>query len=401
MEELLKMRQETKAKGKGKAKANVNVETWQAFKYHWILWKFFGLVPPKRDSKWFKPYIGYAIFINVTVTLLFPTTLIVNLILSKNLTELCENLYMTTTDVICNIKFLNIIVVKHKLLKVNKILQRLDERTQTQKEVSILEEGIKLARKCFITFARLFSCAIISSQMMVYLSSERKLMYPAWFPWDWKASKRNFLYAHSYQVYGLILQATQNLGNDTFPPTYLIILTAHIKALAARIKDLGANNKTSDENLYKKLTDCINDHNTIYELAHNVQDNISTTCFAQFVASGLAQCTLGVYMFYVDLDPSKILNITIYFSAITFEIFILCYFGDLYYQANLHLTEAVYACNWMDRDEKFKQAFLILLQRSQKESCIMAGNIIPVRMPTFVKVMKTAYSVFTVLNKVN
>ncbi|XP_023294052.2 odorant receptor 2a-like [Lucilia cuprina] len=380
--------------------AKAKVETWQAFKNHWILWKCFGLQPPKRDSKWFVPYIAYAIFLNVTVTLLFPTTLIVNLILSKNLTELCENLYMTTTDVICNVKFLNIFVVRHKLLKVRKILQRLDVRAKTHKEVAILEEGIKLARKCFMTFARLFCCAVISSQMMVYLSSERILMYPAWYPWDWRASKKNYIYAFSYQLYGLIVQSTQNLGNDTYPPAYLIILTAQIKALASRIKDLGTNKNTSEEELYKELTDCINDHNTINELFFTIQEVISTTCIAQFVATGLAQCTIGVYMIYVGLHPSKTLNIVIYFSAVTMEIFILCYFGDLYCQANIHLTEAIYACNWMDRDKKFKQAFLVLLQRSQKTNCIMAGNLIPVRMPTFVKVMKTAYSVFTVLNKV-
>lgn len=91
-------------------------------------------------------------------------------------------------------------------------------------------------------------------------------------------------------------------------------------------------------------------------------------------------------MIYVGLHPSKTLNILIYFSAVTMEIFILCYYGDMYYQANDHLTESIYSCNWMDRDKKFKRAFLILLQRSQKSGCIMAGNLIPVRMPTFVKV---------------
>lgn len=241
------------------------VDTYQAFEYHWILWTFFGLQPPSHESKWYKPYIAYAIFLNMSVTLLFPTTLLVNLILSKNMTELCENLYMTTTDVMCNIKFLNIFVVRHKLLRVRKILQRLDARAKKHKEVAILEEGIKSARSCFMIFARLFCCAVISSQMLVYFSSERILMYPAWYPWDWKASKRNFLYAHSYQLYGLILQSLQNLGNDTYPPAYLIILTAQIKALAGRIKDLDGNGTISKEKLYQELTDCINDHNTIYE----------------------------------------------------------------------------------------------------------------------------------------
>lgn len=106
------------------------------------------------------------------------------------------------------------------------------------------------------------------------------------------------------------------------------------------------------------------------------------------MATGLAQCTIGVYMLYVGPDPSKILNLFFYFSAVTLEMLILCYYGDSYCQANAHLTESIYACNWMDQDKKFKQAFLILLHRSQIPSTIMAGNLIPVRMPTFVKVSR-------------
>ena len=161
---------------------SVKIESWQAFKNHWILWKFFGLQPPKRDSKWFKPYIVYAIFINVTVTQFFPTTLIVSLILSQNLTELCENLYMTTTDVICNIKFVNVFVVRHKLLMVRSILQRLDARVSTPEELDVLRKGMQSARQCFTIFLRLFCVAVITSQLVVYLSNERILMYPAWFP---------------------------------------------------------------------------------------------------------------------------------------------------------------------------------------------------------------------------
>ncbi|TMW45653.1 hypothetical protein DOY81_009267 [Sarcophaga bullata] len=329
-----------------------------------FLWKFFGLQPPKRDSKWFKPYIVYAIFVNMTVTLFFPTTLIVNLILSQNLTELCENLYMTTTDVICNIKFVNVFVVRHKLLKVRTILQRLDARVCTPEELDVLQKGIRSARQCFTIFLRLFCVAVITSQLVVYLSNERILMYPAWFPWDWRASKSNFLYAHTYQLYGLTMQALQDLGNDTYPQAYLVILTAHIKALALRIKSLGKGVAvhTSDTELYQQLIDCIKDHKTIFELFLTIQDTISFTCLAQFMATGLAQCTIG---------------------------------------ANDELVEAVYDCDWINRDVKFQRALRFILQRSQQTNVIMAGNIIPVRLPTFVKVMKTAYSVFTVLSEMN
>uniref|UniRef100_A0A1A9ZWX3 Odorant receptor n=1 Tax=Glossina pallidipes TaxID=7398 RepID=A0A1A9ZWX3_GLOPL len=388
------------------------IHTWKAFEYHWRLWTFFGLKPPPRNSTWFKPYVAYAIVLNISVTFFFPCTLIINLILAKNMNEVCENLYNTITDVICNVKFLNMFLVRKKLLQINQILKRLDMRAQTVEEINELEKGVNSARNCFKIVGRFFSIALITSQLVAYLSPERILMYPAWFPWDWRASKRNFLYAHSYQLYGLILQTAQNLGSDTYPQAYLVVLIAHIKALSLRIKALGSEvtpfstsddelKKKNENHLYRELIDCIIDHETINNLFRIVQQGISSTCLAQFFCTGLAQCTIGVYTFYVGLDYSKLPNLIAYFSAVTAEIFILCYYGDLFCQANEELINAIYSCNWVDREKKFKQAHRFLLQRSQKINTVMAGNIIPVSLSTFVTVMKTAYSAFTVLNKFN
>ncbi|XP_061397304.1 odorant receptor 2a-like, partial [Musca vetustissima] len=389
--------------------SNHKIHTWQAFRNHWILWKFCGILPPKRDSRWLKPYLVYGIILNVTTALLFPLTLIVDLIFSQNLTELCENLYVTITAVICGLKFVNVFTVRHKLLEVRWILERLDVRANSPQQRQELQRGIDTTRKWFMAFLRFYTCAVITSQLVVYLSKERVLMYPSWFPWDWKASKRNFLFAHCYQVYAVSVCTVENLGSDTYPQAYIVVLIAHIRALALRIKSLGESTaaaasksrQLSNDELYQELVNCVRDHQIVHELFLTIQECISKTCLAQFVATGLAQCTIGVYVIYVGSDFSRLLNSFMFFGAITIEILILCYFGDLYCRANDFLIDAIYECNWIERDERFKKALLLLLQRSQQTDCIRAGNLIPVRLPTFVKIMKTAYSAFTVLNEVN
>lgn len=244
--------------------AKGEIDTTRAFRRHWVLWKFFGLHPPNRSSKWFKPYFVYAIILNLSISL-FPASLIINLILSQNLAEFCENLYNTITDVVVNIKLLNFILMKHKVIQAKVILQTLDTRAKSSKEKETLREGVASAEQIFNILLRLTGCAMITSQMLVYLSSERVLMYPAWYPWDWKASRSKFALAHLYQVYGLITQSTQNLTNETYPLTMLILLSAHIKALAFRIKNLNSDGTKSEEALYAELTDCIKDHKIIHK----------------------------------------------------------------------------------------------------------------------------------------
>lgn len=123
-----------------------------------------------------------------------------------------------------------------------------------------------------------------------------------------------------------------------------------------------------------------------FRLHKTIQEIISIACLAQFVCTGLAQCTIGVYMLYVGMDYSKLLNIMIFFIAVTLEILILCHFGDQLCQKSEQLTLAIYSCNWMDQNKRFKLALTLLLRRSQKTMVIMAGNLIPVRLPTFVQV---------------
>ncbi|XP_005187290.1 odorant receptor 2a-like [Musca domestica] len=382
--------------------------TWEAFKYHWLLWKWCGLQPPSRDSKWFRPYLAYAIIFNLT-TILFPLSLVLDLTLSQNLTEIFQNLYVTVTVVFSSLKFVNVFLIRRKLLEVRFLLERLDVRANTEEQQQELKNGIAMAHKCFMIFLRLYVCAITTSQLVVYFSSERVLMYPSWLPWDWRESKRYFLFAICFQIYAVSAQLSQNLGNDTYPQAYIVILIAHIRALALRIKHLGVvstsvpapEGKLSQEDFYRELRQCVKDHEHVHELYLTIQECLSTTCLAQFIATGLAQCIIGVYILYVGDDFSRLLNSLVFFGAVTIEILVLCYFGDLYCQANEFLIDAIYATNWMDRDGRFKKALLLVLQRAQVTNCLKAGNLTPVMLPTFVTIMKTAYSVFTVLNKVN
>ncbi|XP_061397305.1 odorant receptor 2a-like [Musca vetustissima] len=383
-----------------------DINTWQAFKYHWMLWKLCGLQPPTPDSKWLKPYLAYAIIFNLT-TLLFPLSLVLDLLLSQNLTEIFQNLYVTVTVVFSSIKFINVVLIRKKLLDVRFLLEHLDVRARTAEQRQELENGITMAHKCFMIFLRLYICAVITSQLVVYFSSERVLMYPSWLPWDWKASRGNFLFALLFQIYAVSAQLGQNLGNDTYPQAYIVILIAHIRALALRIQSLGIlEGETplepiSQEEYYRELSNCVKDHENVHDLYLTIQECLSTTCLAQFIATGLAQCIIGVYILYVGDDFSRLLNSSVFFCAVTIEILVLCYFGDLYCQANEFLIDSIYATNWMDRDGKFKKALLLVLHRAQMTNCLKAGNFIPVMLPTFVSIMKTAYSIFTVLNKFN
>lgn len=247
------------------------IYTNEAFDYHWTVWKLTGIEPPSSIPK--QIYICYSIFINLLITILFPITLVANVLHTKNLQQLCENLTITVTDIIANLKFLNVFFVKTELKKIKQILEALDARANSEEEQQILESAVRTAKNSFRIFSGIFTVGTCLSLIKVAISKHRILLYPAWFYLDWENSLNVYIIVFIYQLIGLIVQAIQDCANDSYPPAYLCILSAHMKALSVRVERIGyaqqqvarcRNSRLSEEQLlqshYEELVACIKDY---------------------------------------------------------------------------------------------------------------------------------------------
>ncbi|XP_055902149.1 odorant receptor 2a [Eupeodes corollae] len=377
--------------------ASPQIHTNDAFQYHWMVWKITGIRNPNGFPK--RLYMLYAILINLFVTILFPLTLILNLFHTDGLQEVCENLTITITDTIANFKFLNVYFVRSKLLSIKDIVDKLDIRARNKADQQkVLGESVRIARATFKIFWGLYSFGTFLSLCKIAINSDKSLLFPAWFPLDWRNSTLQYSIVLVYQFFGLVVQAIQDVANDSYPSAYLCILTGHLRALALRVKKIGKKGNDLEAN-YAKLIECIRDHQAILELHVTIQGIISTACLAQFICSGLVQCTVGIYVLFIigKNEISSLMLSGIFFFAVTLESFVICYFGHNLKQESEDLTNAIYDCNWTNQLPKFKKTLLFFMMRTHKHNVILAGNYIPVDFPTFVMIMKYSYSVFTLL----
>ncbi|XP_023303964.2 odorant receptor 2a [Lucilia cuprina] len=381
-------------------------DTNMAFYYHWKVWHWMGIKARKQSN--LKVYRIYAVLINFVVTFLFPLTLIVNVFFAQNTQQLCENLTITITDTIANLKFLNVYLVREDLERIKAILGKLDRRAENLKEKRILQDAIRISQLSFLIFVRLYTVGTGLSILKVILAQERCLLYSAWFGVNWFDNTFIYVIVMIYQLFGLIVQALQNCANDSYPPAYLIILTAQMKALEVRVRAIGRRESDGEHlwltkeqrlrNLHE-FNACIKDYNNILKLFTIIENIISKACLAQFVCSALVQCTVGLHFLYVvdAADYSAQILSIIFFVAVTLEVFIICYFGHCMSTQSWNLTYAFYSCGWLSQKPGFKKNLLITLMRTQRHSIVYAGSYIPVDLPTFVQLMKYAYSTFTLL----
>lgn len=68
------------------------------------------------------------------------------------------------------------------------------------------------------------------------------------------------------------------------------------------------------------------------------------------------------------------------------QVFPCCWHVNVLMQKSNLLTTAMYSCNWMDQNQEFRKMLIIFMQRSQKTNTILAGNLAPVTLQTFLAV---------------
>lgn len=324
-------------------------------------------------------------------------SLLARLLFTTNMAGLCENLTITITDIVANLKFANVYMVRKQLHEIRSLLRLMDARARLvgdPEEISALRKEVNIAQGTFRTFASIFVFGTTLSCVRVVVRPDRELLYPAWFGVDWMHSTRNYVLINIYQLFGLIVQAIQNCASDSYPPAFLCLLTGHMRALELRVRRIGCRTEKSNkgqtyeawrEEVYQELIECIRDLARVHRLREIIQRVLSVPCMAQFVCSAAVQCTVAMHFLYVadDHDHTAMIISIVFFSAVTLEVFVICYFGDRMRTQSEALCDAFYDCNWIEQLPKFKRELLFTLARTQRPSLIYAGNYIALSLETF------------------
>ncbi|CAD7085723.1 unnamed protein product [Hermetia illucens] len=362
--------------------------TKQVFRIALISFKYLGLYPAD-DAGIF--YYIYSIFLNTSVTLFYPLSMLIDLFLSANIRHLFGNLSVCFAEMMASMKSVNIYINRKQFRRMNELLGRLDERFQAvgdHDEEVYLRRIVKVAYRILIAYFTPFSMAALTCMLPAVFSKTRRLVYAAWFPFDWQNNDRTYIIISTYQVLGIWVTIYQNIMNDTYPGLYLWVLKGHFRALNIRVSKLGYDPKKSSEENYQELLRCIWDHRTILEYRDVFESMFGAVLLIQFLITEISVCITAVYVFFAE-SKGEIIYTGSYFICVLIEICLPCYCGNEIAHENNQFTTALFSCNWMDQDRKFKKALIFIMQKTEKPLEIYAGGI----------VFKSTYSLFAIVNR--
>lgn len=124
----------------------------------------------------------------------------------------------------------------------------------------------------------------------------------------------------------------------------------------------------------------------------------SPIMLGMFLITGSNMCTsLILILFYSGNFVQKLYYI-VYGIASPLKIYLTCYYGTAFQEECNNLTKAIFACNWVEQSQKFTKDLKIFLQGSLRELHFYAGGVMIVSLNGFLQVMKSAYSLFALLN---
>ncbi|CAK9817343.1 Odorant receptor Or2 [Anthophora plagiata] len=256
-----------------------------------------------------------------------------------------------------------------------------------------------------------FTCAAI---MNLIARTYQLLSIKAWYPYNVTISPA-YEFTLLHQIVGITVGCINNVAIDSFITGFIItaccqltLLSCNIssinytaeKEFVARADDIVANKtilKTYHE-LYEDLKICIEHSKLIFDFSRKIQDTFNVVIFFQLLVNCMILCLLAYNIsqpkYYVLSD---LFGFFMYMCCMIYQIFIYCWHGNELYLHSINVCFAAYVNNWWHNSKEFKHALIVIMSRVQRPIILTVGNIMELSLENFVLILRTSYSIFTVL----
>ncbi|SPP74776.1 blast:Odorant receptor 59a [Drosophila guanche] len=203
------------------------------------------------------------------------------------------------------------------------LLRMLDERASGMEQRAIYGQVKLKLRTILHVFIGIYMPLALCAKLSFISKEERGLMSPAYLPFDWLHSTRNYYIATSI-----------------------------------RFRDPSIDAE-------KQLEDCITDHKRLLEIFHCMEGFMSLPMFVQFTIAALNLCISVASLVFFVSEPMARIYFIFYAIAIQLQFYPSCYYGtdNVYWFGRLHY--AAFSCNWPERKLRiFVERSLMIAEQS-------------------------------------
>ncbi|KAF3054522.1 Odorant receptor 136 [Nylanderia fulva] len=179
----------------------------------------------------------------------------------------------------------------------------------------------------------------------------------------------------------------------------LLVLHAcgQLKILITRMEDLTQTKHFNDDN--RKLAAVVRQHIRIKRYLSKVEETLQYTCLIEVLGCTLILCLLGYYiiMEWEDKNTVSMTTYAILLLSFSFNIFILCFIGDLLTDQSIKMYITSCTLEWYRIPHKTARSLVLIIAVSSKPVKITAGKFMDLSLNSFGAIMRTSVAYLNVL----
>ncbi|KAL0883470.1 hypothetical protein ABMA27_016841 [Loxostege sticticalis] len=310
--------------------------------------------------------------------------------------------FLLLTNVVLALKVLNMVCRREEI-------RAIVEETDGQLQAVNTDWGKEIVKSCDRHLTVLISIYTCLSYLTIMGwatgHEEGELPTRAWYPYDTTTSP-GYEITSWQQVVGVCLGAGVNISLDTIVVSLMAQCCCRLKILATSLKKLGDEMQTNSQNMFTpeqensikaSIRRCVQQHQSVLEAAGLLQKNFSSPILAQFTVSMAIICVTAYQLAFETSNAIKLIGMTCYFMCMTMQVFLYCYHGHELADESGNVGGAVYESPWYKMSVALRRDLLMLMMRSQRLAKLTAGGITTLSLNAFMGIIKTSYTLFTVL----
>ncbi|XP_076760471.1 odorant receptor 4-like [Xylocopa sonorina] len=171
-------------------------------------------------------------------------------------------------------------------------------------------------------------------------------------------------------------------------------ICGQIDIVLSRLDDLAAGELEGKCNSYSELIKIVDHHLEILRFSATVEAVLREVCLLEFVGSTFVVCLLEYYCITDWNENNRISLITysLLLISTTFNIFLLCYIGDLLIEKSTNMGIHCFMIDWYHLPTRTTRGLILIIAMSSNSARISAGSIIDLSLSAFASVLKTSFA---------
>ncbi|EDV94688.1 odorant receptor 94b [Drosophila grimshawi] len=348
------------------------------------------------DGNWRQLKSIYPFVLHLPLTFTYIALMWLEVIVSDDLEQAANVLYMSLTELALVVKLINIWYRGEQALNFMNALDSYAKCNLPKSEdIQFWQREQRNFKRIFYTYIGGCTAVAVTGYSGVLFQDTYELPFGFYVPFEWRRRERYF-YAYGYNILAMTLCYLSNCLLDTMGCYFMYQIAVLYKLLGRRLVAL----RDMPENVAVPELRCIFQlHRHIRSLTKQCEVLVSPYVLAQVVLSALIICFSGYRLVQIGFqgNPGPLITIAQFVAVMILQIFLPCYCGnEVTLEAN-RLTNSVFNTNWLMYSVSTRKVLNCYMEFLKRPVKLRAGGFFEIGLPIFMKTINNAYSFFALL----